>query len=440
MIKILKDNLIYVLAIGLFWLIAFPVIIYKRHAILNWYAIKMSPSGHSHKVMKKFLDEGDKILKNNLSEAVKSPRIQEELEDEKKHPKILLAHLEKMEAACDYYKSAVKKDEIMQDPTWLDRNTNWSSDKDLSAGGIGKTRKPLPSSTNPDDYWKKNVNSVLGALDYYKRALNYAGPEINAADKIKSVANAVCRPEEIIIAYISYINVSEAYVEEILDKEDEELVKKNQSFFAPLLRLFGIGDATDRKQMYGLSPLMKKSIIWRYIKENHNLPLLMDYIRAVNTLLLDTKLRESSPYEADALYDTILFFLQGTEDIVQQRNERFFRFKRGILLFNMGEFERAKEQFTAAKEFDNLKEETAASMRLIASHIFQSNLMIAKCNFKLGKYKEALISLKSVENLLSNIDGRTGSRVEVNLLDDYKNTLRETFKKLGRIKEADEIE
>ena len=74
MIKILKDNLIYVLAIGLFWLIAFPVIIYKRHAILNWYAIKMSPSGHSHKVMKKFLDEGDKILKNNLSEAVKSPR------------------------------------------------------------------------------------------------------------------------------------------------------------------------------------------------------------------------------------------------------------------------------------------------------------------------------------------------------------------------------
>ena len=106
----------------------------------------------------------------------------------------------------------------------------------------------------------------------------------------------------------------------------------------------------------------------------------------------------------------------------------------------MGEFERAKEQFTAAKEFDNLKEETPASMRLIASHIFQSNLMIAKCNFKLGKYKEALISLKSVENLLSNIDGRTGSRVEVNLLDDYKNTLRETFKKLGRIKEADEIE
>ena len=66
--------------------------------------------------------------------------------------------------------------------------------------------------------------------------------------------------------------------------------------------------------------------------------------------------------------------------------------------------------------------------------------MIAKCNFKLGKYKEALLSLKSVENLLSNIDGRTGGTVEIDLLNDYKNTLRETLKKLDRFKEADEIE
>ncbi|MBK6607185.1 MAG: hypothetical protein KBF99_16945 [Leptospiraceae bacterium] len=452
MIKILKDNLIFVLAIGIFWLIAFPVVIFKRHAILNWYAITMSPSGHSPKVMRKFLDKGDGILNKNLEDAIKSPRLKEELENVKNRPAILTGHLKNMEEACDYYKSVANKNEVLQYPSWLDRNIRWTSDQELSADGIGKSRKRLPEVTAPDEYWRKNADSILDALDYYKRGLNYSGPEIIAADKIRSVAKAICRPEEIILAYTTFLNFSDAYVEEILQEETEELVKSKQSFFAPLLRIFGLAPAADRNEMYGLNPLMKKSIIWARIKKNikegikgsraadPNLPLLADYIRGVNILLLDTNLRNSSPHEADALYETILYFLQGTTDSGQQRNERFFRFKRGILLFNTGEFERAKMEFTAAKEFDNLKEESPISMRLIASHIFQSNLMIAKCNFKLGKYKEALLSLKSVENLLSNIDGRTGGAVEIDLLNDYKNSLRETLKKLDRFKEADEIE
>lgn len=436
MLKILKDNLIYVIAIGIFWLITFPVLIYNRHSLFNWYAITISPSGYTPKVMKKFLAKGDDILYSNLEDAVKSPRIEKELKDEKKRLGILTSHLDQMEAACDYYKVAGKKDEVMQDPTWLDRNIRWTSDSELSSDGVGSSRNPLPSVSNPDDYWKKNINAILSALDYYKRALNYSGPEIFAADKIRSVAKAVCRPEEIIIAYTSYLNSSDAYVEEILDKEDEEIVKKNQSFFAPILRLFGLAGPADRKEMYGLSPLMKKSIVWKYIKENHNLPLLMDYIRGVNVLLLDTKLRESSPYEADELYETVLFFLQGTEDPKQQYNERMFRFKRGILLFNMGEFENAKKQFIGAKELIDLKDESAVQQHLSTSHLFQSDLMIAKCHFKQGKFKEALISLSSAQVHIANVEGK----LERDLLDDYKNTLRETYKKLGRIKEADEIE
>ena len=62
--------------------------------------------------------------------------------------------------------------------------------------------------------------------------------------------------------------------------------------------------------------------------------------------------------------------------------------------------------------------------------------MIAKCHFKQGKYKEALISLSSAQIHIANVEGK----LERDLLDDYKNTLRETYKKLGRIKEADEIE
>lgn len=396
----------------------------------------MSPSGYSPKVMKKFLSKGDDILAKNLEDSIKSDRIEKELEDEKKREGILIAHLEKMEAACDYYKVAGKKDDVLKNPTWLEQNKYWTSDRELSANGLGSTRKQLPSVTNPDEYWKNNINAILGALDYYKRGLNYSGPEILAADKIRSVARAVCRPEEIIIAYTTYLNFSDAYVEEILDKEDEEILKKNQSFFAPILRLFGLAGPRDRKEMYGLSPLMKKTIVWKYIKENHNLPLLMDYIRGLNILLLDTKLRESSPYEADALYDTILFFLQGTEDPKQQLSERNFRFKRGILLFNMGEFENAKRQFIGAKEPVDSKDESMTQIHLSTSHMFQSELMIAKCHFKQGKYKEALISLSSAQIHIANVEGK----LERNLLEDYKNTLRETYKKLGRIKEADEIE
>ncbi len=396
----------------------------------------MSPSGYSPKVMKKFLSKGDDILAKNLEDSIKSDRIEKELEDEKKREGILIAHLEQMEAACDYYKVAGKKDDVLQNPTWLEQNKYWTSDRELSANGLGSTRKQLPSVTNPNEYWKNNINAILSALDYYKRGLNYSGPEILAADKIRTVARAVCRPEEIILAYTTYLNFSDAYVEEILDKEDEEILKKNQSFFAPILRLFGLAGPTDRKEMYGLSPLMKKTIVWKYIKENHNLPLLMDYIRGLNILLLDTKLRESSPYEADALYDTILFFLQGTEDPKQQLSERNFRFKRGILLFNMGEYESAKRQFIGAKEPIDLKDESMTQIHLSTSHKFQSELMIAKCHFKQGKYKEALISLSSAQIHIANVEGK----LERDLLDDYKNTLRETYKKLGRIKEADEIE
>jgi len=452
LIKILKDNLVYLLLLFLIWAIAFPIVISNRDSLFSWYAISMSPSGYSPKVARKFIEKGDKALDKNLDDAIVSPRIKEELEDEKKRPAILLSHLELMEEACDYYKKIAGKDEVLQYPSWLDRNTKWSSDRELSADGIGKSRGHLPTVLNPEEYWKKNVDSVLGALDYYKRALNYSGPEILAADKIRSVAKAVCRPEEIILAYTSYITVSDAYVEKILEEEDRQFAKKNQSFFSPILRLFGMAGPAERKEMYGLNPLMKRSIIWSQIRKNikegikggsgedPNLPLLSDYIRGLNILLLDTNIRNSSPKEADALYETILFFLQGTTDPGQQKNERFFRFKRGILLFNMGDYERAKEQFTAAKEFEDLKDESPVSMRLIASHIFQSNLMIAKCNFKLGNYKEALIALKSVENLLANVDGRNGGKIEIDLLTDYKNTLRETLKKLDRFKEADEIE
>ena len=133
MLKILKDNLIYVIAIGIFWLITFPVLIYNRHSLFNWYAITISPSGYTPKVMKKFLAKGDDILYSNLEDAVKSPRIEKELKDEKKRLGILTSHLDQMEAACDYYKVAGKKDEVMQDPTWLDRNIRWTSDSELSS-------------------------------------------------------------------------------------------------------------------------------------------------------------------------------------------------------------------------------------------------------------------------------------------------------------------
>jgi tetratricopeptide (TPR) repeat protein len=400
----------------------------------------MSPEGYTPKTMKKFISDGDKKLNNGLEDSLQSDRLKTLLEDKVAKEGLMLSYLAQMEKACEYYQEKADKDVYLKEPTWLDRNTNWSTDREISSSGLGVKRQPLPNSLSPAEFWKKNAEPILGALDYYKRALYYSGPEILAADKIKFIAKSICRADEIIIAYSTYLNHSDSYVDELLAKQDEDFAKKNHSFLNSLKRLFGFGNSEDVKEMYGLNPLMKKTIIWSYIKENHNLPILMDYLRAVNILLLDTKLRDMSPKEADDLFETILFFLQNTEDPIQQKNERFFRFKRGIHLYKNGNYEKAKIQFSAATEFNNLKEESPISIRLIMSHIFQSELMIAKCEFKLNDFKSAIKTLNRLENSLHNVDGRDGGKIEIELLKDYKNTKKETLKKLGRIREAEEME
>jgi tetratricopeptide (TPR) repeat protein len=439
LLKILKKNIVYILVIGVIWLFFFPLLFLNRDSLYSWYVLKMSPSGYTPKSMRKFIMDGDKATLKGLENSIQSDRLMEQFENSDKKETLIKSFLSQMERACEFYSDAQTKDELLVEPGWLEKNSTWSSDREESANAIGSSRKVLPNVMDPDRFWKKNISYLLEALDFYKRALYYSGPEITAADKIHSIARSICKPNESILAYTSYLNHSNSYVEEILSNQEEESFKNSQSFSNKVKRFFGFG-ISERKEMYGLNPLMKKTIIWSYIKENHAYPVLFDYLKGMNILLLDTKLRDMSPKEADELFETMLFFLQRTDDPIQQKNERFFRFKRGIHLFKSGDFIKAKEQFSAAKEFSDLKDESTVSIRVIMSHIFQAELMIAKCEFKLKNYQEAMKSLAILENSLHSIDGRDGGKIEIDLLKDYKQTKIETLKKLGRVKESEEME
>ncbi len=438
--KILKKNLIYILVISLFWLIFFPILFLNRNELYNWYSTFISPKGYNPKVMKKFISEGDKLVDASFEDSIQSKRIEELSENPKKREELIKTFLAKMEDSCRFAKESASKDELLSDPNWLERNSEWSDDPDESKNAVGLSRKALPAFTYPENYWKKNIPKLLDSLDYYKRALYYSGPEINAADKIHFIAKAICKENESILAYSSYLNHSISYVSDIIDKEDILFQQKNNTFWNKLKTIFGKENFLERKDTYGLTPLMRKTIILSYIKENHALPVLLDYLRGLNILLLDTNLRNMSPVEADELFEIMLFFLAKTDDPIQIKNEKFFRFKRGIHLFKMGDYFKARDQFLASKEFPNLEEESPVSIRLILAHIFQSELMIAKCHFQIKDYKAAMSSISNLESTLHNVDGRDGGRIDRELLKDYKRTRIEVLKKLGRTREAEEME
>lgn len=422
------------------WLIFFPILFINRNELYNWYSLFISPKGYNPKVMKKFISQGDKLVDTSFEDSIQSDRIEELSENSKKREELTKDFLFKMEESCKFAKSIEKKDELLSEPNWLERNSDWSNDPEESKNAVGLSRKALPDFTYPENFWKKNIPKLLEALDYYKRALFYSGPEIDAADKIHKIAKSICKENESILAFSTYLNHSYSYVSDIIDKEDIEFQKKNNSFWNKLKSFFGSVNLTERKDSYGLTPLMRKTIILSYIKENHAYPVLLDFLRGLNILLLDTNLRNMSPVESDELFETMLFFLAKTDDPIQIKNERFFRFKRGIHLFKMGDFFKARDQFLASKEFLNLEEESPTSIRLILAHIFQAELMIAKCHFQIKDYKAAMNSLQNLESTLHNVDGRDGGRIDKELLKDYKKTKIETLKKLGRVRESEEME
>ena len=390
-----------------------PYVFSKKEAIFDWYSLKVSPLGYTPKVMKNLVKKGDSIL---ISAFLESEPKSEEAFRSSMEP-----ILDKISRVCDYYKEVGKLDDILTEPTWYDKNTRWSEDPSkITPDGV--SRSSLPRHELPLDFWQKHQDTLLSALDYYKRALNYSGPELLASERIRLVSASVCRPQEVVVSYSSYLTNTDAYV--------EDQIRKNY-----------------KQDIQNLNDRQIQMIVLSKIRMGTPPPDPQEYIKALTILLKDTHYETLSPIEADGLYEKILFFLQNSADPGQKLSERLFRLKRGKLLFevlgkNNPEFiKKAKMEFQAAANFDNLEEFRSSQENNIMAHIFESKLYIARCEIKLGRYKESLSLLHDLESSVRTVDDRAGKRkMEVNLLHDYHLLLRETLIKMGRKQEADSIE
>lgn len=416
--KILRDNAVFIFALFIFWGLCFPAVYYYRQSLYDWFVIKVSPSGYSPKVMNGFIKDGDRIISKLI--------LDRREKDEKKFMDETDQFLKKMKLACEYYQEVSSRDEVLADPTWYEKNTVWTSDNSAFTKVDGVSRNGLGEGTVPKEFWKESIGEILSALDYYKRALNYAGPEITAAKRIHRTAPAACRNSDVIVAYSTYIYDSETYV--------ENQIRKN----------------TRKEEFESYPEKQKLSLVLSEIKrrafEGSELPNLSEYMTGLTNLLMDTNIRTVSPLESVRLLERIIFVLGNSTDPGQIKNEKEFRMKRGKILYELGKkdpfhYHEAMEDFLAASDFDPAIKRESKNIGEIMGLIFEARLYTARCLLRLNRLKDALTVLEELKIKVASIDERENYRAPVyfELLQDFKVLLRETLIGLGRKGEADEI-
>lgn len=317
-----------------------------------------------------------------------------------------------MTNACSIYRSYEDREKLFYSPSWMESHKKWSSNKMKSSSGVGSARGSLPLAIEPGDYWQKHINTILEALDYYKKAMHYSGPEILPAEKIEAVALASCRPEEIILAYSGYIFNTEQYIL-------HELRKNN-------------------KLPSGLSNKQYDYIAWSQIRtagfKNVDLN---DYLKGLGKLVFIGGLIKNSPIEADSFIERMLFFNHDE----WERNRLYFR--RGELNVKLGNanikyLDKAISYFTASAHFTTLEEVSPARIQIYIAHMIEAKVMIAKIYLLKNQPENSLTSLKEAESKIHMIESQMNLSIR-DLLKEYKTTLRDTYRKMGRLEDADEI-
>ncbi len=325
---------------------------------------------------------------------------------------VLPLDLNLMERACLYYRSKEHIEEIFLEPTWREKAQEWNSSLFL------KVKKPelgeVSLGPGPKDYWNSHLEAVLEALDYYKRALRFSGPEFTAAKKIESVAWATCRPAEILLAYKTHMLETEEYV----------LTK---------LKL-------ENKLPSNLSDKQKLTIVMSSIK-NGGFPEINpnDYQETLLRQILLTGMKAFSPKEMDSVYERIIYFSSQSEKTYLKFVER-----RGDLYFQLAKedpeyYKKAISQYLISTNIKLIEEDETADLALVLVHQFEATVSIAKCYLELGEEKTALKYIDALVPNLRHVDERSVGGSKVQILKNYRETKRKVLRKLKRYEEADEI-
>ncbi len=417
--QIFRENLKYILAVLFVWAITFPSILQNKDNILAtinlWYN---NLSGYPNpRIAHQLAHKGDEILQgrqersggffSNLTSLVSS--------DDSGKSMGLPLDLQIMEKSCLYYRSKEHIEEIFLEPTWLQKSQTWNS-------RLFRNAKPVPTDEvslgpNPKEYWNSHIEAVLEALDYYKRALRFSGPEFIVPKKIESVAWAVCRPAEILLAYKTHMLETEKYVFDKLDKENKLPTNlKNAS------------------ELQKLTVILSSIKIGSFPEVNQN-----DYLESLLRQILLTGMKNFSPREMDSVFERILFFV-GHDD----KEYLKFMLRRGDLFFLLGKeepvyFKKAISQYQVSANIKLAESDETVDLPILLVHQFESTLAITKCYHELGDDKKSLTILDSLIPRLRNVDQRSVGGVKVQILNDYIQTKVAVLRKLKRYEEADEI-
>ncbi|EMY02029.1 hypothetical protein LEP1GSC029_4700 [Leptospira interrogans str. 2002000626] len=220
MLTYIRENRKYILFLLFVWIIATAWILPNRYRLLNRLALIIQSPGYDPKTAKEFIKKGDSILAKEVTYQDLGERIPD---------------LNVMREACLYYYSLSEIDRVLYKPSWTDSMSTWrfkteEESEDKKNSTKTQSRNPITGSFNPGDYWKVVAPNVLEALDYYKRALNFSGPDLNVPKKIEKTALAVCRPEEVLLAYADYIRNTEETVRIVMEKP------KSLNLFFPAIK------------------------------------------------------------------------------------------------------------------------------------------------------------------------------------------------------------
>lgn len=379
----------------------------------------IQPPGYDPKIAGEFIEKADSILQRKVSYQDLGERTPD---------------LEIMREACLYYYSLSGRDTILYKPSWTDSMSIWRfKDSGMDERSDGKklsfkSRSPITGSFNPKEYWKALSPNVLEALDYYKRALNFSGPDLNVPKKIEKVALAVCRPEEVLLAYADYVRNTEETV-----RFKMENTKRSRSFFSCNQVENQPNTLTEKQnQMRIWSQIKSDSFV---IDSERNLKVSAnDFKKALNLLafgIYKTGLHSISPLEADGILEKLLFFSDpGTVEYDE------LLMKRGMLNYQLG-----KRDPSFLNKAIFYFSEVSRSNLLNKGSVFESKLMIARIEIRKDRLDSALSELQKLETDLYTIDKAyrvTGSG-RSDLIEDRKKLLRYVLRKKGRYEEADEL-
>lgn len=412
--QIFRENLKYILAVLLVWAITFPFVLQNKDTILADLTLRYNALfGYPNPgVARELVAKGDAILEGRKEGSsnffTKLTSFFQSDENQKSSSLPLDLHL--MEKSCLYYHSKNHVEETFLELTWREKAMEWGSPLFTRVTTPGE----IVLGPNPKDYWNSHIENVLEALDYYKRALRFSGPEFIVPKKIESVAWAVCRPVEILLAYKTHMMETENYVIGKLAKED--------------------------KLPSNLTDIQKRSIALSTIKQgffpevNPN-----DYLESLLRQILLTGMKSFSPHEMDSVFERILYFVGNSE-----REYLKFRLRRGELFYQLGSedpayYKKAIREFGESSNIKLALEDEEANLPLLLVHQFESVLKQAQCYHKLGENKNSLRILDSLIPKLRNVDERSVGGIKQGIVQSYRDTKRIVLRKLSRFEEADEI-